>query len=131
MSSFDAGSWTLLRVAREAGVPRGVARAAVRDGLLRTSNWGPADVLVLKACAEAMRFPAPEPAQTAERNVSLARIVRGIALDPEQADGVHVVLGGAKVSIVETPETLPQVHARFPAGETLLVLPVGAWLRGL
>lgn len=137
MNGLDAGSeWSLVQLAREAGVTRGVARTAVARGFLPASGYTESDVVVLKVAAMCLSFPdpsAPMPPKSSpaagklgRRDADAVRFTRAILGDPRADHGAAVLLGPKEVAAADTAAELPEVLRRL-APHAAVVLPVGMW----
>lgn len=132
----EGGEWSLVQLAREAGVTRGVARTAVARGFLPSSGYTESDVVVLKVAAMCLSFPdpsAPMPPKSSpaasklgRRDADAVRYTRAILGDPRADHGAAVLLGPKEVAAADTAAELPEVLRRL-APHAAVVLPVGMW----
>lgn len=129
------GGWSLVQLAAEARVPRGVARGVVNRGYLPTDGFTDDHIVLLRVAAAALEFPGPGRLQSdlvaatvEERNRNALRYAKGMLADPQTPAGACLVLGPSTVSAVDDYNELPAMVARS-AEEPVLVLPVGAWRR--
>jgi hypothetical protein len=134
------GTWSLVQVAAEAGITRGVARTAVLRGYLPAHGYAESDVVLLKVAAVCLAMPdpstpiapknSPEASRPGRRDAAVLRYTRAIIGDSRADPGACVMLAGSAADAADRPDDILDVLTRLsPAPVT--VLPVGAWCRML
>lgn len=122
--------WSFHQAWQRAGIPDKAARHVLARGLIPDKGLTPADVLTLRALATTDRFGAWHdlPAMYQHtRDESLARLCRDLPhMSPLEPETLAMVL--PQVAALTHPRDLPRL---YPAGATMLLLPVGAWWQHL
>lgn len=130
------GQWSLTQVAAEAGVSRGVARAAVARGYLPGAGLTETDIVLLRVAAACLAYPdptaplppkgSPAASRPGRRDADVLRYTRAILGDPRAEPGAAVLLAGKEVAAADRSEDLLDTMRRLPP-HAVLVLPVGLW----
>lgn len=131
-----AGVWSLVQVASEAGVTRGVARAAVARGYIPDTTYTTTDIVMLRVAAACLAYPDPaEPlppkhspaaGRPGRRDDLVLRFARAILGDSRADAGACVLFAGSHVEPCDQGVDLPRVMARFET-DPVVVLPIGRW----
>lgn len=116
--------WSLLKVAAAADVPRGVARSAVRRGLLPASGWNATDAVVLRALTAIGGFPTAGDRDA--RDTMVAITVRGLISQNTPNGDAFVLVTYTGVFPCVSAAALETRIAGFQ-GSPVVVLPVGRW----
>lgn len=129
--------WSLVQLAREAGVTRGLARAAVARGYLPTSGLEEIHILLLRVAAACMDFPDPTETPTksasakpGRRDTSAQRFARAAVADPATTWNTCMLLAGMEVEIADNSSDLITALERMGSQSTL-ILPLGKWIKTL
>lgn len=131
--------WSLAQVAEEAGLSRGIARAAHSRGFL-SSPLTSFDVVLLKVAEVSMAFPDAETTlgHLGHRDRLVVHLARAAATDPSTTPDTALVLSSdhAELTRVRPPHSAHFPAPGFPperlwdASTTgvLVVLPLGRWI---
>lgn len=129
--------WSLLQVAKEAGVSRGMARAAQRRGMLPEFGLGEVDIVLARVAAVCLTTPAPSTmsaaaadAVIAERDDDAIRLTRGLLADPRLDRSAVLLVTPTRVAALGDARDLAKRLTRF-LPEPVTVAPVGIWAAGL
>lgn len=131
-----AGFWSLVQIAAEAGVTRGVARAAVARGYIPATTYSTSDIVMLRVAAACLAYPdpaeptpprhSPEARRPGRRDDLVLRFARAILGDSRADAGAAVLFAGSHVEPCDRGVDLPYVMSRFDDAP-VIVLPVGRW----
>lgn len=120
--------WSLNQVAAEAGVSRGITRAALAEGWLPEAGpYAETDIVLLRLADAWMRvFPEHKGPSSSALADTAKNLTSAAVLDPRSPSSTVVVASPLHVRTVAEPAGVSDVvHA---AGEQLVVVfPVGAW----
>ena len=127
--------WTLMKLCREAEVPRGVARAAVRHQLIPQSGWTRNQIPQLKVAAVLLQLAKPDEDddQVQARNRQAMNWVNQLAWQ-FQGDGTlnrpiheNVLLITSTTAHLEGENTLTRRLLDLGDGESVTCVPLGRW----
>lgn len=118
-------------MAGEARIPRGVARAVVKAGLLDVGPYSEIDIVLMRVAAACLALPSDaHPYAIRKRNKDAVRFARAIAASPSRPVTAAVLVGSQQAWAADTDEdTRDGLLALYP--DPVLVLPVGGWLLNL
>jgi hypothetical protein len=127
--AYPSEQWTLMKLCREANVPRGVARAAVRRRLIASDGYQRDDVPALKLAAvllDTSRSDGDEDRVTT-RNRNAIALVRGLANDPAPTRHQVMVLTSDAAMLCSDGQAMADALRRAD-GEAVTCVPVGRWV---
>lgn len=127
--TYGPDRWTLMKLCREADVPRGVARAAVRRKLIAADGYQRADVPVLKLAAVLLDTSRPDGdgEDVVTRNRNAVALIRGLADDPTPTHHQVMVLTPDSAMLCSDQNAVADALRRAN-GDAVTCVPVGRWV---
>ncbi len=122
-------SWTLMRLCRESGVARGIARAAVRRQLIASGGWQRTDIPALKLAEVLLNISRldGDDEHVRTRNRNAIALIRGLVQDPAPTRHQVMILTPDTAMLCSDQNTVMETLRRAD-GDSVTCVPVGAWV---